>query len=324
MNNRRPARALSSTQYFHLHDRLATEVQGQSLRTLLVTEEHLVAQLRRGEDGTEVTGLATDLKRSVLQACESGQRQDVAYTPYGFHRAGAGLVGLPAFNGELQDAHTAHYLLGAGYRAYNTVLMRFQSPDSWSPFGEGGLNAYVFVVGDPINKTDPTGHMPAESDRQGSAPHRLPPKAPGSPGLSLPQVRRRSADVRGMSRLSVSSSQEPSSNRVSGNWSSSSLSLASCGSDDSRAPRWALSKVGAQFKASGLTGAEQAKFDTFQNAIHHFGMSPKNAAMLAGAADYKQLDKNTALFQIRLSQSERATFTVKDKLVEIRQVGGHT
>ncbi|EGH35731.1 hypothetical protein PSYJA_44541, partial [Pseudomonas syringae pv. japonica str. M301072] len=37
---------------------------------------------------------------------------------------------------------TGHYLLGNGYRAFNPVLMRFNSPDSLSPFGEGGVNAY--------------------------------------------------------------------------------------------------------------------------------------------------------------------------------------
>lgn len=36
--------------------------------------------------------------------------------------------------------------------------MRFHSPDSWSPFGGGGLNAYMYCMGDPVNRVDPTGH----------------------------------------------------------------------------------------------------------------------------------------------------------------------
>ncbi|EPJ83956.1 hypothetical protein CFII68_18000, partial [Pseudomonas sp. CFII68] len=43
-------------------------------------------------------------------------------------------------------------------RAFNPVLMRFNSPDSSSPFGEGGLNSYAYCIGDPINRIDPTGH----------------------------------------------------------------------------------------------------------------------------------------------------------------------
>lgn len=64
----------------------------------------------------------------------------------------------PGFNGELLDDITGHYLLDNGYRAYNPVLMRFNSPDSLSPFGEGGLNAYAYCAGDPVNRSDPSGH----------------------------------------------------------------------------------------------------------------------------------------------------------------------
>ncbi|MCO8161603.1 RHS repeat-associated core domain-containing protein [Pseudomonas sp. 21LCFQ010] len=69
------------------------------------------------------------------------------------------LRGHPGFNGELCDPLTGHYLLGNGYRAYNPVLMRFNSPDSLSPFGEGGLNAYAYCQADPVNRIDPNGHL---------------------------------------------------------------------------------------------------------------------------------------------------------------------
>lgn len=65
---------------------------------------------------------------------------------------------LLGFNGERPDPVTGHYLLGNGYRAYNPVLLRFNSPDSWSPFGKGGLNPYGYCAGDPVNRRDPTGH----------------------------------------------------------------------------------------------------------------------------------------------------------------------
>ena len=37
--------------------------------------------------------------------------------------------------------------------------MRFYSPDSLSPFSEGGLNAYCYCEGDPTNYSDPVGRM---------------------------------------------------------------------------------------------------------------------------------------------------------------------
>ncbi|WP_147458691.1 RHS repeat-associated core domain-containing protein, partial [Pseudomonas savastanoi] len=42
-------------------------------------------------------------------------------------------------------------------------LMRFNSPDSLSPFGKGGMNAYAYCAGDPVNRSDPTGHKIDES-----------------------------------------------------------------------------------------------------------------------------------------------------------------
>jgi RHS repeat-associated protein len=61
------------------------------------------------------------------------------------------------FNGQLHESATHWQMLGNGYRVYSPVLMRFFSPDSLSPFDEGGLNAYAYA-GDPINHADLSGH----------------------------------------------------------------------------------------------------------------------------------------------------------------------
>lgn len=62
------------------------------------------------------------------------------------------------FHGNRLDPVTKHYHLGNGTRMYNPQIMRFHAYDSMSPFGKGGLNGYAFCTGDPINRSDPSGH----------------------------------------------------------------------------------------------------------------------------------------------------------------------
>ncbi|MCL6705192.1 RHS repeat-associated core domain-containing protein [Pseudomonas sp. T1.Ur] len=150
--------AQARTQRFYLKDRLTSEIQGSVRRSIFQQEAQLLAQQEHQDDAVETTLLATDQQRSVLHALDATQSHPLAYTPYGHRPAQNGLLSLLGFNGERPDPVTGHYLLGNGYRAFNPVLMRFNSPDSLSPFGEGGLNAYVYCVGDPVNRNDPTGH----------------------------------------------------------------------------------------------------------------------------------------------------------------------
>ena len=105
------------------------------------------------------TLLATDNSHSIIGEIIDGKHNPIAYTAYGEHSAQQQDRPRLGFNGQVREAKVGWYLLGNGYRAYNPRLMRFQSPDSWSPFGGGGLNAYMYCVGDPINRSDPTGHV---------------------------------------------------------------------------------------------------------------------------------------------------------------------
>lgn len=66
---------------------------------------------------------------------------------------------VSGFNGERPDPVTARIHSGNGYRDYAPVLMRFNCPDSWSPFGGGGINPYAYCSGDPVNRADPSGHI---------------------------------------------------------------------------------------------------------------------------------------------------------------------
>ncbi|WP_082377997.1 RHS repeat-associated core domain-containing protein [Pseudomonas sp. RIT-PI-q] len=151
--------AQADSQRFYLKDRLTTEVQGAEQRSIMQHDDQLLAQQQRQSGTVETRLLATDQQRSVLNVLAAVRRNPLAYTPYGHRPSQSGLLSLLGFNGERPDPVTGCYLLGNGYRAFNPVLMRFNSPDSWSPFGEGGLNAYAYCVEDPINFVDPTGHM---------------------------------------------------------------------------------------------------------------------------------------------------------------------
>lgn len=107
--------------------------------------------------GGELTLTGTDHNSSLIW---SENKNDGAtlhnWSPYG---SGNPVDLLPGFNGERCDPVSGSYHLGNGYRAYNPVLMRFNCPDSLSPFGEGGINPYAYCAGDPVNFTDPSGHM---------------------------------------------------------------------------------------------------------------------------------------------------------------------
>ncbi|WP_458130770.1 RHS repeat-associated core domain-containing protein [Pseudomonas sp. R3-41] len=148
-------------QRFYCKSRLATEIEGAISRSIVQHGDQLLAQTETQGSAKQATLLATDQQRSVLHAVSANERQSHAYSPYGNRTIDNGLLSLLGFNGERPDPVTGHYLLGNGYLAFNPVLMRINSPDSLSPFGEGGLNPYAYCIGDPINRRDPTGHVGA-------------------------------------------------------------------------------------------------------------------------------------------------------------------
>lgn len=102
--------------------------------------------------------LATDNKNSVLAEVVADKTNHIAYSAYGHQSAKQDVTTRLGFNGELRETRIGWYLLGNGYRAYNPRLMRFHSPDNLSPFGAGGLNAYMYCGGEPVMNKDPTGH----------------------------------------------------------------------------------------------------------------------------------------------------------------------
>ncbi|MDN4546321.1 RHS repeat-associated core domain-containing protein [Pseudomonas sp. C32] len=103
--------------------------------------------------------LAGDASGSVLREIEKGDVNQISFTAYGHRSAERAMSTYLGFNGEICEAQSGRYLLGNGYRAFNPVLMRFQSPDDLSPFGKGGVNGYAYCGGNPVGNIDPDGHF---------------------------------------------------------------------------------------------------------------------------------------------------------------------
>ncbi|WP_349734849.1 RHS repeat-associated core domain-containing protein [Pseudomonas jessenii] len=89
--------------------------------------------------------LATDRSQSIIGEIVDGQTKTIAYSAYGEQSAQQRVETRLGFNGQLREANIGWYLLGNGYRTYNPKLMRFHSPDSWSPFRGGGVEC-VYVL----------------------------------------------------------------------------------------------------------------------------------------------------------------------------------
>lgn len=137
--------------HFYQNDKLATEISAQGNRHILWAQGAAITQF----DQTPAAKLLhVDRASSILRMPPNL----MTYTPYGHLNINTSEA-LLAFNGQWYDPVTQGYPLGNGHRILNTVLMRFYSPDSLSPFEKGGLNTYSYCAGDPINNTDPSGQI---------------------------------------------------------------------------------------------------------------------------------------------------------------------
>ncbi|MEN5277212.1 RHS repeat-associated core domain-containing protein, partial [Brucella sp. TWI432] len=117
--------------------------------------EYLAHQTPQGISAAITTAMGSTL----AQLDKTGVSALRAYTAYGYLHADPDPTADLDFNGQIRDPITGHYHLGNGYRAFNPILMRFNAPDSLSPFGQGGVNPYAYCQGDPINFADPSGHF---------------------------------------------------------------------------------------------------------------------------------------------------------------------
>ena len=134
--------------------------------TLLRNNSMPLAELTYCNNVSSTLLTLNDGQHSVLNAT-SGQL--INYTPYGYANREQGEFPNQMFNGQIQPPLKHCYLLGNGLRIYSPILMRFCSPDTYSPFASGGINPYVYCNDDPINHIDPTGHTKVLNKDQPSA-----------------------------------------------------------------------------------------------------------------------------------------------------------
>lgn len=145
-------------QFFYNRTKLTTLIHAEGKSTWLGLPGKLLAIHCSDKNQSPSTLIANDVHGSPVSLHSTSKAQQEVFTPYGFSmRDNPERVG---FKAEYCDTTTGFYFLGNGYRIYNSKLMRFHSADTLSPFNEGGINAYTFVSGDPINGSDPSGHSP--------------------------------------------------------------------------------------------------------------------------------------------------------------------
>jgi|GEM_PF-3282730 len=149
---------LESTLYFYQENKLSSVKQGERSRTVFRYEHAPLAEQDVDASSHSSPLLASDIKASVLGINSGSGLKKRAYMAYGYDPQENEVFSVQSFNGESRTPF-GFYLLGNGYRAYNPVLMRFNSPDSHSPFGPGGINAFSYCLGDPVNNVDPSGRI---------------------------------------------------------------------------------------------------------------------------------------------------------------------
>lgn len=145
------------TRIFYQNGNLITVSKNDHYHSFFRSTSHIFAELSTDNHSKQEL-LTTDTKNSIMGAHDGVEKEDHTYSVFGHSETLPPKRTLQGFNGEFIDKLLGAYQLGQGYRTYSPRLMRFQSPDNLSPFGQGGVNCYTYCNGDPVNYTDPTGH----------------------------------------------------------------------------------------------------------------------------------------------------------------------
>lgn len=143
----------TTTRDWYYEGRLQAEINSDGSLSRLTASN---AQTDVAANGTRITSLSTsDGQQSPQLNVETEVWSN--WGPFGDSPAPADAdKTLAGYTREHRDPWTGNYYLGQ--RQYSPSMRHFTSPDSLSPFGVGGINAYAYCNGDPVNMMDPSGH----------------------------------------------------------------------------------------------------------------------------------------------------------------------
>ncbi|WP_294737169.1 RHS repeat-associated core domain-containing protein [uncultured Pseudomonas sp.] len=112
-----------------------------------------------GPSSTNYSFELKDMKGSLIASYNLLDNSSTffSYTPFGYRPDDWQSSSWVGFNGQPIDRINGCYYLGNGVRVYDPHSQNFQSPDSLSPFGEGGANNRSYCHNDPVNYSDPSG-----------------------------------------------------------------------------------------------------------------------------------------------------------------------
>ncbi|MFS0825313.1 RHS repeat-associated core domain-containing protein [Pseudomonas phoenicis] len=148
----------TKTERFYQNDHFQTESGERGHISIFRNQLFPLAQIH-GDTQAAANILATDVSKTVIKVTAALTSLQISYTPYGHNPNTCADETKLGFAGQLRENLENNYLLGNGYRAFNPNLMRFNSPDNHSPFSKGGINSYAYCASDPVNRSDPSGHM---------------------------------------------------------------------------------------------------------------------------------------------------------------------
>lgn len=148
--------AHASLNYFYKDTRLVTVSTADAAESIGRAGDLSFCQMNPQTGSVKL--LETDAQGSCIGLAKtSGHLVDIAYSPYGNDNYANDTALYTRFVGEALLPLARGYSLGMGHRVFYPSLMRFARPDALSPFNRGGLNTYAYCLGDPVNRSDPSG-----------------------------------------------------------------------------------------------------------------------------------------------------------------------